>query len=529
MDVSNEMAEAKAQSMYKCLCDTARRKPSEPAVIEIDSTGGEKRISWSELCAKVNDMAAYLGSKGVEEKSRVVIAMPNGIPTVVTTLAVWRLGACSFVLSQELVPSERKVLLDQVEPELVVSSWKDVTKYQSISINDSVLAELPRCDKELPDYISNPGKATATGGSTGIPKIIIEEADLVFGENDFQQWMYITGLKKDDVQLVCGSLHHSLFNNTFFLAMAMGNTNVLMKRFDEERFVKLVDKYKVNNIVLVPTMMSRVIRAKAMETADWSTVTSMHHAGAACPIWLKKDWIEKLGGEKVHEFYSMSEKVGMTHIRGDEYLTHVGSVGRPLGAVIDIFDDEMNPVPQGTIGNVYFTSDAPRTTHYFLESQRLNSIGNSVSVGDLGYLDGDGYLYLVDRRSDMIISGGKNIYAAEVENALREYPKVRDIVVIGLSDPTWGRSVHALIEPDCAVEDFDLYDFANFGFKKISNYKLPKTVELMEKLPRDESGKIRRKNLVDPREEDRKAFAFKKVPDGHQLIAWRNKKKKQQQ
>ena len=385
----------------------------------------------------------------------------------------------------------------------------------------------------LPDAVSQPSKATATGGSTGIPKIILEEAPMLYGESDFVQWQYVTGQHAGQTLLICGSLHHSLFNNAFYISMALGNTAVLMKRFDETGAVDAVEKYKVNNIVLVPTMMSRILRCDAAKSADLSSVESVEHAGASCPVWLKKEWIERLGAEKIYEFYSMSEKVGMTTIRGDEWLRHEGSVGRPMGAEVRILSDNMESVPPRTVGNVYFLSDQPRTTHYLLDTQKYDTDGaRAISVGDLGYLDEEGYLYLVDRRSDMIISGGKNIYVTEVENALREYKDVRDIVVVGLPDASWGRRVHAIIEPACPPEEFGLYEFASFGFRTLSNFKLPKSMELVERLPRDESGKIRRKALAEERAEvdvpgGEEKFGIIKVPNGHQILAWRAKRAKE--
>ena len=156
--------------------------------------------------------------------------------------------------------------------------------------------------------------------------------------------------------------------------MAMGNTSVLMKHFSEAETIKAIAKYNVNSIVLVPTMMSRVIRSKAMDSAKLDSIESVLHAGAACPSWLKRDWIKLLGAEKIHEFYSMSEKVGMTCIRGDEWLQHQGSVGRCVGAEIQIRDDKMQLLPAGTVGNVYFLSDKPRSTRYLTESAAFNTV-----------------------------------------------------------------------------------------------------------------------------------------------------------
>lgn len=513
----------KPETIYKCISRAAATIPEAPAVIELDKAGNENAVTWRQLCRYTDALAAHLSSLGVSEASRVCVAMPNSIAAVAASLAVWRLGACAFMLSWQLVPDERRGLLDQIKPALVLTAWGD-GRYPELNVTDGLIRAVAPAGRELPDLISKPGRATATGGSTGVPKIILDEAAFLFGEEDFAQWSRVTGQSAGQVQLVCGSLHHSLFNNSFYMAMAMGCTNVLLRHFDEKLVLKAIEKYRVNSMVLVPTMMSRIIRCPDFDAADISSVKTVHHAGAACPAWLKKEWIQRFGAETIHEFYSMSEKVGMTHIRGDEWLMHQGSVGKAVGADIVILDDDGKPVPAGTVGSVYFVPSTPATVHYLLQSQRLNEISGAVSVGDIGSVDEEGYLYLVDRRSDMIISGGKNVYAAEVENVLREYSAVRDIVVIGLSDPVWGRRVHAVVEPSCRQEDFDVYAFADFAFRRMSSYKLPKTMELVPALPRDDSGKLRRGAMVEEREKG--GVEYIKIPNGRQIYAWRAKKTK---
>lgn len=513
----------KPKTIYKCISLAAASMMDEPAVVELDKGGVETIATWRELLHYTDTLASHLNSLGCCTGSRVVVAMPNSVAAVISTLAVWRLGACAFMMSYQLVRQERKILLDQIKPDLVLSAWGD-GKYPELNVTDELIHSLPPGGGDLPDHISKPGRATTTGGSTGVPKIILEDAAFLFGHDDFVQWSHVTGQTPGQVQLVCGSLHHSLFNNSFYISMAMGCTNVLLSRFDEKLAIKAIEKYKVNSMVLVPTMMSRIIRCRDFDGTDISSVKSVHHAGAACPVWLKKEWIQHFGAETIHEFYSMSEKVGMTHIRGDEWLEHEGSVGRAVGADIVILDDNGAPVPTGIVGNVYFIPNSPVAVHYLLKSQRLNERNGAVSVGDMGCVDGEGYLYLVDRRSDMIISGGKNVYAAQVENILLKHPAVRDVVVIGLSDPVWGRHVHAVVEPSCPQEEFDVYKFADFAFRRMSSNELPKTMELVSSLPRDESGKIRRSGMVDEREGG--GIEYINIPNGHQIYAWRSKKRK---
>lgn len=514
-------------SFYALLKKHATEAPEKAAVIMLAKDGAETVYTWASLLHETDKLAAYFKEQGLGEGSKVATALTNSLSAIVTPIAAWHIGACVFSLSAELPDNELAVLLGQIQPNLFVGQSK-LLDYPYCNINNQFLSQLPENPAPVEDVCAIPARATATGGSTGIPKIIIEELPMAFGSMDFYAWEMLTGQHPGQTALICGSLHHSLFGNAFFMELAMGDTIVLFKRFDEELFLRSIGKYKVNCFVLVPTMMGKIYRCTECESTDFSSVECMHHAGASCPAWLKQKWIDLLGGEKVHEFYSMSEKVGIAAIRGDEWLEHSGSVGKPFGCEIQILDDDFNVVETGTVGNVFFKNLQAKSSHYLSEDQHLKSAPDgSVSVGDLGYADSDGYIYLVDRRSDMIISGGKNIYATEVENLIKENPQVADVLVIGLPDEVWGKRVHAIIEPTCPAEEFKLYSFADFCFRRLSNYKLPKTIELVTAIPRDQSGKVNKRKLADERElagEDSDLFKYIKVPNGHQIFAWRKKK-----
>ena len=529
MDINSfsDVMNGETKSIYGWIRHWAAEKGPDCALILVDKDGSERNTSWAELLSAVDKTSLYFHDLGLCVGSRVAVAMPNSLSGIVSALAAWHLGCCVFFLSPELPDNELEVLLSQIQPQLVVALGKHAG-WSVSRMTESFIASLPEPQSSLPDISALPARATATGGSTGTPKIIIEDIPMSYGPVDFVSWQMLTGQHAGQRLLVCGSLHHSHFGNNFYIALGMGNTNILMRQFNEELFLKLVEKHKVNAFVLVPTMMSRIIRSLDHNKVDLSSVECMHHAGAACPVWLKKDWIKLLGGEKVYEFYSMSEKIGITAVRGDEWLLHEGCVGRPFGCTVEILDDDMNPVENGTVGNVFFKMASVGTSHYLMDTQKLTlSPSGSVSVGDLGYIDDDGFVYLVDRRSDMIITGGKNVFATEVENVIKECPQVADALVIGLTDVTWGRRVHAIIEPVCPPEEFKLYSFADFGFRRISNYKLPKSIELVDRIPRDQNGKVNKRRLVDEREasgEDSGKFKFITVPNGHQIYAWRKKK-----
>ena len=195
-------------------------------------------------------------------------------------------------------------------------------------------------------------------------------------------------------------------------------------------------------------MMQRILRTPEQEAFDLSSLRVLMHMAAPCPEWVKRAWIERIGPEQVLELWAATELTGITLIRGDEWLTHPGSVGRPMATEVRILGEDGAELPVGEVGEIYSRMLTPGPSYAYLGSDPLPEVeGGFRSVGDLGHLDADGYLYLDDRRTDLIITGGANVYPAEVEAVLSAHPGVEDVVVIGLADPDLGRRVHALVQP----------------------------------------------------------------------------------
>ena len=245
---------------------------------------------------------------------------------------------------------------------------------------------------------------------------------------------------------------------------------------------------------MVPTMMHRIWRLGPEQLARFTlpSLRMMLHMAAPCAPWLKEAWIGWLGGERVWEYYGTTEGIGSTMISGTDWLAHRGSVGRVRdGYQLAILDADGRPRPTGEVGEVFFrpAGGAGSTYHYLGSDSRR--VGEWESTGDLGHVDADGYLYLSDRRNDLIISGGANIYPAEVEAAIDAHPAVRSCAVIGLPDEEWGARVHAIVQTavDADVTEAELLDFAA---ARLARYKLPKSFELTTEPLRDEAGKVRR-------------------------------------
>jgi bile acid-coenzyme A ligase len=222
----------------------------------------------------------------------------------------------------------------------------------------------------------------------------------------------------------------------------------------------------------------------------------MYHTAAVCPPDVKRAWIDLIGPERVYEGYGATEEVGLCAIRGDEWLKRPGSVGRPVDTEIKIIGPDGRQCPPGEVGEVFMRRISLRDTYTYRGAEAANTDADGfTSVGDLAWVDEDGYLYPADRRVDLIITGGSNVYPAEVETMLLQHRDVDDVAVVGLPDPEWGHRVHAIVQPHAGASP-SADELSAFCRERLQPYKVPKTFELVEQLPRDAAGKLRRANLV---------------------------------
>ena len=352
--------------------------------------------------------------------------------------------------------------------------------------------------EDLPAGSFTPGvapvwKIMSSGGSTGRPKLIAADAPAQYGTVApiGKGWLF----PKDGCVLAPGPLAH---NGPFIVAavaLLRGNHLVVMPRFDPAATLELTEQYRANWLYLVPTMMLRIWRLPngVRLCADLSSLDVVFHVAAPCPAWLKEAWIDWLGPEKVVEIYGGTEGQAVTLITGTEWLAHRGSVGRPMLGEIQVRDGEGRPLPPLAAGEIWMRRGAAVAPvyHYIGATARAAADGWE-SLGDIGYLDGDGYLYITDRMSDMILVGGANVYPAEIEAALDEHPAVRSCCVIGLPDEDLGNIPHAIVELAEPVTDEELLAHLR---QRLAPYKLPRTIERATTPLRDEAGKVRRSAL----------------------------------
>jgi bile acid-coenzyme A ligase len=279
------------------------------------------------------------------------------------------------------------------------------------------------------------------------------------------------------------------------MGLMAGAHLVLLPRFDAVRTLEAVEAHRATWLYVVPTMMSRIWRLpKEVRTRfDVSSLRTVWHLAAPCPPWLKEAWIEWLGGDCIWELYAGTEAQVATVITGTEWMERRGSVGRPVNGDVCILDDDGRELPPRQVGEVYLRRLAGTDPTYHYIGAEPKARGDWESLGDLGWLDEDGYLYLADRRADMILVGGSNVYPAEVEAALDEHPRVASSAVIGLPDDDLGQTVHAIVQ---APADLDLDDLRAHLEARLVRYKLPRSFELVDEPVRDDAGKVRRSRLA---------------------------------
>lgn len=460
----------------------AGRKPADaPALIYPHQT-----LTWGELDDQANRWANFYRARGVGHDDMVGIALGNSPAMHAAAFAAWKAGATPVLLSPRLPAHEAAAVVRLVKPKLIAdeSSRASASAYANAQLFGNV-----------PTY----WKAVCSGGSTGQPKVIV---DHMRGEYDpaAPGLHSVLQIPADGVMLNPGPLYHNgpfLFSS---LGLFVGCTLVGMERFDPEEALRLIEAHRVSWVSFVPTMMHRIwsLPATVRERYDLSSLKIMLHMAAPCPAWLKEAWIDWLGGERIWEIYAGTEGYGATFIRGDEWLTRRGSVGRPVRAQIRAINDAGQTCAPGEIGELYFLPDNSASPSHYLGAETRRDPSGWVSIGDLGYLDADGYVYLADRRTDLIIRGGANIYPAEIEAALDQYPAVASSIVIGLPDEEMGARVHAIVEPAKDAQ-LDIADLHAHMTACLAKYKLPESYEFSDVPMRDDTGKARRTALRDER------------------------------
>ena len=345
------------------------------------------------------------------------------------------------------------------------------------------------------DHIPEHSRLVATSGSTGTPKIIVTPAPAVFDPDSPLNMSFDPGW----TVMAASPLYHTNGFSYCYPPLLHGNRTVVMEHFDAARAVDLIERYGVNQTTLVPTMLQRIAQLEDIDSRDLSTIDKIVYGGASLPDWVARKWLQLIPPERFDFVYGGSEGLGATRCTGAEWLARPGTVGLPIGCTVLILNEDRQPVPAGEVGEIFMRRDVEGEPFRYIGTETPEPILDGYrSFGDMGRLDEDGWLYIADRRQDMIVTGGVNVFPAEVEAALSEHPGVADVVVVGLPDPEWGHRVHAIVQPvdPAGVPDDDLRAFSK---DRLSGPKVPKSFETVAQMPRTSAGKINRSRLVEER------------------------------
>ena len=471
-------------SFIQRLEDLANEQPDALAV-----TCDRDSITRRELLNEGYSLAVYLSEHGTREGDMVTVAVPNSIDFFIAYVAAWRLGATPQPISSRLPQRELDAILDLANPSAIVGVEEN--SYAGRTCIPLGFRAPKRDASHLPYVVSAAWKAPTSGGSTGRPKLIVSGDPAALNPDAPVPLMMDPG----GCLVMPGPLYHNGPAVWSCQALLHGLHVALLSRFDAAQTLAAIEKHRGTVLYMVPTMMKRILRLPDDERLSYnlSSLRVVWHLAEPCPEWLKQAWIDWLGAERIFELYAGTEAQTATIISGPEWLAHRGSVGKVVAGTVMIADEDGNEVPIGEMGEVWMRSLRDTPTYRYLGASARTREGGWESLGDMGRLDSDGYLYLGDRAADMILSGGANIYPAEIESAIQEHPSVKSCAVIGLPDEDKGNVVHAIIEADSdVVSDQDLKAFLG---ERLVTYKIPRTFEFVDFALRDDAGKVRRSAL----------------------------------
>jgi bile acid-coenzyme A ligase len=473
------------QSISRIVTGLADADPDR--VVARDDTG---TLTAGELDRASRVLARAYLALGVRRDSLVTVSLPNTLEMIVVCVAVWKCGATPHPIPGGLDADERAELESLARPALVVgvrSASADVPWLPEAWTPPPVVDADPAAP--LPDAWATSWKAPASSGSTGRPKIVLAAAPALLDPD-----LPVTSfLPREQVQLVTGPLTHSAVFTYAFRGLLTGHELVLLPRFDERRVLRAIADHRVTWTMLVPTMMHRLLRLPEAErsAADLSSLETVVHLGAPCAPGLKRRFLEWVGPERVVEVYAGSESNGVLTIRGDDWLEHPGSVGRPTdGTRVAVRSPAGVDLPPGEVGHVWLHRGGDPTYRY-LGGRSARTADGWDTLGDLGHLDADGYLVVVDRADDVILRGGVNVHPAEVERVLESHPAVRSAVAFGVADDDLGQRIEAVVDVDGAAVDPD--DVVAWARDRLDASRRPASVRVVHDPVRGDTGKTRRR------------------------------------
>ncbi|HZM39265.1 MAG TPA: acyl-CoA synthetase [Acidimicrobiales bacterium] len=494
----------------------AEQTPDTPALVM--ATSGDT-VTYAALEDRSRRLAQALRSRGVSAGDHIAVLMENNRQYLPVAWAAQRSGLYYTAINSHLRPGEVQYVLDDCGAVALVASEarRDVVAGLDLAripvrVGVGDLPGFERFDDVVAGAARLPAEDEGEGremlyssGTTGRPKGVRKPLPgTPLGDPSATPVLLAQALSAQggvgpgSVYLCPAPLYHSAPLVYSMSMQRLGATVVVMERFDPRQCLEVIERHGVTHAQFVPTMFIRMLRLPEAERErhDLSSLRFAIHAAAPCPVAVKRQMLE-WWGPIIHEYYAGTEDIGSTYITPEEWLAHPGSVGRPLGEC-HILDEDGEERPPGEAGVVWFGGGRP--FEYHNDPQKTASVTNDRgwrTLGDIGFLDADGYLYLTDRHAHMIISGGVNIYPQEAENVLAGHPAVVDVAVIGVPDPEMGEAVRAVVQPvDPATAGPDLEaELLAHCRAELATYKCPRQVDFVTELPRDPNGKLYKRLL----------------------------------
>jgi fatty-acyl-CoA synthase len=492
--------------------------PDREAIVEYGDAG-VRRLTWGELDALVNRLAHALVARGVRGGSRVAMMLPNGIEYLIAQQALARLGGLAVQIGYRLKPAEIAYILTNADPTATLvhaeylEAMRDARKQSgkggaliSCGASNGALADADDWDRALaaasPDMPprvpggDGGGVIVYTSGTTGKPKGATRSWRKT-GFESVADMIYRVGMRSDDRHLVVCPLYHSAAPAFVAIMQSLGATVILQNHFDPEQCLEIIEKERITCTLMVPTMMIRICALPTETIRRYNTSSLRWVMSAAAPLTTEaaRRFMDNFG-PILWNFYGATETGIVTLAGPRDHLSRPGTIGRAVrGNDIRLLDDHGHDVPTGQIGELY-ARNPTLISGYHGNDEATNQAQRDgfFSVGDCGRVDEDGYYYLESRKSDMVISGGVNIYPREIEDHLSSHPAVLECAVIGVPDPEWGETLRAfiVIRDGARLTETEVIDYCR---KELADYKRPRKVTFMAELPRNPTGKILKREL----------------------------------